>query len=139
MVERRYLLCIHWTWMRQITIATYLLLKLSLNIWQVTHVSMNPFYSSVAFLIEALSCFILSFTFPGFNLFFFLSADDNYRVYSLTRLFFKLYEACQKVAVREFSDHEAAFPVEGLAQQQLLKDVYNYCHGLSCEVKFLFY
>ena len=59
-------------------------------------------------------------------------------MFSLTWLFYKLYDTCQQVAEREFNDHERAFPVEGIAHQQLLRDVYNFSPGLACEVKLNF-
>lgn len=59
-------------------------------------------------------------------------SDENYRVYSISLLFYKLYLACQKVAESMFGDIERAFPVEGVAHSQLLRDVYNFSSGIAC-------
>lgn len=59
--------------------------------------------------------------------------DWEFRVHSLPELFFKLYETCQQVASKLYGDTQQAFPVQGIAQTELMKDVYNFSPGLACK------
>ncbi|KAE8751855.1 Maelstrom [Frankliniella occidentalis] len=60
-------------------------------------------------------------------------SDESFRLYDLSLFFFKFYEVCQDMAVKMFDDQEEAFIVQGVAHQQLNRDIYNFAEGITCE------